>query len=420
MKKTTTFLLCFLLLLFVPSVLAADKLTQGFANPPDEARPWVYWWWLNSNITPQAITRDLEELKEKGFGGALIFDADGSNQDGNRRVPAGPMFSSPEWTELFLHAINEADRLGLSLSLNILSGWNLGGPFVTTEHSAKHIAHSATDVEGGRTVDIMLPKPPVRLDTYTDITVLAIRGWETDAPHIVEVKASSSQSDFPPTRAVDGDPSSYWVAYGYTPAHGPTPERPQWLEIRYSQPIEVDQFIVRGRANFGPTKCILYISEDGETFQPVREFTVENDRESSIPLTRTTALAFRLVIHGSYDPRNVQIADMALLLGDQRYLGGRRQPMLDLFAEKILIRNMRPSSAPDCRPLMFDEPEIPGEVFPKVEEVICLAQYMDEEGRLRWEAPEGQWIVLRFGYTPSGSRVSTASGDGQGLVLDYL
>lgn len=32
---------------------------------------------LNGNVTKEAITRDLEEMKAKGFSGALIFDADG-------------------------------------------------------------------------------------------------------------------------------------------------------------------------------------------------------------------------------------------------------------------------------------------------------------------------------------------------------
>ena len=29
---------------------AADALERGFTRPPDSARPWVYWFWLNGNI----------------------------------------------------------------------------------------------------------------------------------------------------------------------------------------------------------------------------------------------------------------------------------------------------------------------------------------------------------------------------------
>lgn len=49
----------------------------------------------------------------------------------NRPAHAGPAFDSAESTKLFVHACKEAKRLDLELSLNIQSGWNLGGPVVT-------------------------------------------------------------------------------------------------------------------------------------------------------------------------------------------------------------------------------------------------------------------------------------------------
>ena len=52
----------------------AAPLESGFANPPPEARLRAYWWWLNGNVTKAAITRDLEEMAAKGFGGAAEGD----------------------------------------------------------------------------------------------------------------------------------------------------------------------------------------------------------------------------------------------------------------------------------------------------------------------------------------------------------
>ena len=54
---------------------AEPGLECGFADPPHEARPWVFWWWLESNVSKAGITRDLEEMKSKGIAGALLFDA---------------------------------------------------------------------------------------------------------------------------------------------------------------------------------------------------------------------------------------------------------------------------------------------------------------------------------------------------------
>ena len=54
---------------------AADKLAQEFRQPPASARPWVYWFWLNGNITRAGITADLEAMQRAGIGGVLIMDS---------------------------------------------------------------------------------------------------------------------------------------------------------------------------------------------------------------------------------------------------------------------------------------------------------------------------------------------------------
>ena len=87
----------------INSEIGYINLETGFLNPPHSAGVRCFWWWLNGNVTKEAITRDLEEMKDKGFSGALIFDANGANQQGNENVPAGPLFASPEWTKLFVH-----------------------------------------------------------------------------------------------------------------------------------------------------------------------------------------------------------------------------------------------------------------------------------------------------------------------------
>src|SRR6266404_400639 len=68
-------------LLFVLIVLALktyaesfSDLQRGFLHPPDSARPWIFWFWLNGNITSNGITADLEAMKRVGIGGVVIMD----------------------------------------------------------------------------------------------------------------------------------------------------------------------------------------------------------------------------------------------------------------------------------------------------------------------------------------------------------
>ena len=114
-------------------------------------------------------------MHDKGFSGAMIFDAGTELRWGpDENPPNGPMFSSPEWTELYLHALKEAKRLDLELGLSIQSGWNLGGPFVTLDDKAKQITWSEVQVEGAANlIEKKLPVPKSNYDYYRDICVLA-------------------------------------------------------------------------------------------------------------------------------------------------------------------------------------------------------------------------------------------------------
>ena len=154
---------------------APSALEAGWENPLRDARLRAYWWWLNGNVTSNAITRDLQEMKAKGFGGALICDADGSNQDGNDRVKHGPTFFSPEWRALYKHTLREADRLGLEMSLNIQSGWNLGGPMVTPDDAPKKLVWTEARVTGPTNLSLRLLQAKGRDGFYRDLFVLAWR-----------------------------------------------------------------------------------------------------------------------------------------------------------------------------------------------------------------------------------------------------
>ena len=173
-KINITILVFLMIALSLPGSLtfASNDLESGFANPPHTAGIRAFWWWLNSNVTEEAITRDLEEMKAKGYNGALIFDADGSSQQGNHKVPAGPVFAGGEWTKLFVHACKEARRLNLELSLNIQSGWNLGGPNVTAEQATQQLVWSKTLIEGPVKIQQVL-ETPKHNDFYRDVTVIA-------------------------------------------------------------------------------------------------------------------------------------------------------------------------------------------------------------------------------------------------------
>ncbi len=140
-----------------------------FALPPPQARPWVYWFWLNGNITREGITADLEAMKKAGIGGALIMEVDQGTPVGN--VP----FAGPQWRELFKHVLREASRLGLEINMNGDAGWcGSGGPWVTPKNSMKKVVWSEAETKGAGTTHITLRQPESVAGFYRDICVLAI------------------------------------------------------------------------------------------------------------------------------------------------------------------------------------------------------------------------------------------------------
>jgi len=162
-----------------------DVLSRSFVNPPDSARPGVYWYFMDGNLSREAMTADLESMKETGLGNLVFLEV-------NVGVPRGKVdFFSKEWQELFVHAVREAERLGIEITMGVGPGWTgSGGPWVKLEESMKHLVASSSSVQGPGPCSILLPVPPPRrpffgeggltnlmrkqwLDYYEDVIVLA-------------------------------------------------------------------------------------------------------------------------------------------------------------------------------------------------------------------------------------------------------
>ena len=156
-------------------------LADRFLDPPLSARPAAYWAWLNGNVSLPQLTRELEEMKDKGLSGAYIFDVGARDPEGI--IPPGPAFMGPESVRAIGHAIREATRVGLELGFVTSSSWNAGGPWVTPNDASMGLYHSETIVEGPVRFSQVLPFPSVPKNTprrrngfpvyYKDIAVLA-------------------------------------------------------------------------------------------------------------------------------------------------------------------------------------------------------------------------------------------------------
>jgi hypothetical protein len=157
-------------------VLIAGEMEKNFVNPPDSARPGVYWYFLNGNFNGKEMTADLESMKAVGIGNLVFLEV-------SIGTPPGPVaFMSPKWQELFVQAVRDAERLGIDISLAIGPGWcGSGGPWVKPEQAMQHLVFSTVELKGPQSYSAVLPLPKQRSTQwhnmgslfYEDVTVLA-------------------------------------------------------------------------------------------------------------------------------------------------------------------------------------------------------------------------------------------------------
>ena len=359
------------------AVRAGDDLARAFTAPPVKSRAWCYWWWLNGAASKEGITRDFEEMRKQGISGALLFDAGEAGAD----APRGPKFMSDEWRELHKHAVREADRCGIALGVNLCSGWNAGGPWVTPEHAAKKMVVAQTVVTGPGRVSVALSQPPSVQGFYRDIVVLAapVPGGSGG-----KLLASSHYQHYGPALAEDGDDESRWVSNGGKPGMGPTPANPEFLQFDFAEPKAAAGLFLKAYSDCGPKDVEVQCSDDGEAFRSIKRLALKPRDAATIAFEETRAKHFRVVFLTSYPYQNanwnVQVAEIALLAKGQ-------------------------------------EPPRPGWDRTRA---VDVTKFVDQTGQLNWDTPAGSWLVLRIGCTLHGNTIKCVGGGPGGLEIDTM
>lgn len=110
-----------------PSASASRALEEGFLSPPDDARPRVWWHWMNGNVTMEGAMADIEWMHRVGVGGFHVFDAGLTTpQIVDHRVT----YMSDEWKSIFEACIRKAESYGMETAVAGSPGWSeTGGPW---------------------------------------------------------------------------------------------------------------------------------------------------------------------------------------------------------------------------------------------------------------------------------------------------
>jgi len=417
---------------------ADDPLEAGFRNPPNEAKPRVWWHWMNGNITKEGIKLDLEWMQRVGIGGFQNFDASlFPDQVVDKRL----VYMTPEWKDAFAYATTLADQLGLEMAIAGSPGWSeSGGPWVTPAQAMKKVVWSETRVEGGRRFTGVLPKPPTTTgpfqnapvtsflaalsgqapkpqpEFYKDSAVVAYRVPAGDVPlNDLHPVVTSSGGTIDAALLGDGD----YVKFAALPK-APVGQK-AWVQLAFSKPVGVrgaSLAIAGFKWPFGPPPAgpDLEASDDGQAFRKVANIPQGTAAQNTVSFAPVAARYFRVAFVTPPPPPRIdidlplpppptdhQIAELVL------HAGAR----VNRFEEKAAFVPLAGLSE------MATPPVAPGDAVGK-SDVVDLTSKMGSDGALDWTPPPGQWIVLRMGSSLLGVTNHPASPEGTGFEVDKL
>ena len=423
---------------------SADPLRSGFENPPNGARPRVWWHWMNGNITQEGIKLDLEWMHRAGLGGFQNFDAAlGTPPVVEKRLA----YMTPDWKEAFLYATKLADQLGLEEAIAGSPGWSeTGGPWVPSSEGMKKYVWSETPVRGGAPFTGKLAAPPSNTgafqnlgiedagammgpgpkvqDFYADSAVIAYRVPASDVAVHAKMAASSGSPDY--GLLSDGDLQKT-ALLPIAPA-GET----SWIQWEFApaQTIRAFTIALGGRNPFdaftppgGETGKALEASDDGQTFRVIAAVPKGGATEHTIAFEPVTAKFFRLTFKTLPPPpspfADLDFSDMGFKLpppptdyqiSELVLHSGAR---VNRFEEKAAFTPM-----PDLYQFATAHVDAADAIGKK--DVIDLTSKMHPDGTLEWTPPEGNWVVLRFGYSLIGITNHPATAEATGLEVDKL
>ncbi len=122
-------------------------LYQSFQNPPNQARPFVRWWWNGGRVNEKELVRELDLLKSKGISGVEInpiaFPAGNNPMD----HPVHEWLGN-DWLEILKRTLAAAKERNITCDIIVGSGWPFGGEFLEKEEQIQLLALGTRKLKG--------------------------------------------------------------------------------------------------------------------------------------------------------------------------------------------------------------------------------------------------------------------------------
>lgn len=382
---------------------SSGELARNFATPPESVQTGVYWYWISGNISEEGVVRDLHAMKRAGINRAFIGNI---GQDGlytDRNV----LLMSDEWWKILHTALKTATELGIEIGIFNSPGWSQsGGPWVKPEEAMRYLASAQIVVEGPRHIETRIEAPAADFEDVRTIAYPAPEDYASRPDARVKTDFKAKDAD----AIIDGD-----AATGITLPAG----RANTITFNCREPYTARSLTLKLLPSPAAYGARLEAETDGE-YRTIATFAVDRSNPAlnvgfdpyapvTVSFPATTARRFRLV------------TDAAGQAGGLAEVELSAQPRIASYAEKTLAK-MCQTPLPYWSHYMWPaQAEIDRtECAIDPASVKDISASMSADGTLKWDVPEGRWIVMRTGMTPTGVTNSPATPEATGLEIDKM
>lgn len=377
-----------------------------FAQQNENAKPWVFWYWVKGAVSKAGITADLEAMKTNGIAGAYLMSIQGPDKTPVYNPPAVQL--TPEWWKMVEFAMSEAKRLNVKLGMHVSDGFALaGGPWITPDLSMQKVVWSKLVVNSSTAI-ITLPQPESKENYYKDIAVYAYPSPSGEGV--------STRTIIPKITASNGTDATGLIKPGNKVNFGSN--EPCYIQYEFEKPFTCRTITIKINGNnYQAQRLAIEVSNDGKTYRSIgrlespRHGWQDTDEDVTHSIVPTTAKFFRFIYDKKGSEPGAEDLDAAKWKPSLKLIN------LELSSEAKINQYEGKNGSVWRVSKRSIAAEIVNDASIPLNKIINLSTKLNPDGTLNWKAPNGNWIILRVGHTSTGHTNATGGG-GAGLECD--
>ncbi len=387
----------------------SDQDKAAFLKPGKVYYPETWFHFIGGNVAKKGITADLEAIAGAGISGITLFHGQFGGPWPHVDTPITCL--SPLWDDAVRYTALECRRLGLKFSMENCPGWAMaGGPWIKPEEAMRQLVWSRNDIRGGKKVEIQLTMPQPSEEPWRDyksVAVLAFPQPLDDKGDTLSVASAKSNGKTDWTKLLTNESKE---PVSLDPASANNPDS---FEVTFSKVVVVRTIQLPKITSFNypfsyePAVSIKVeaILPDGTATEILNQDLPESNFQDDIPLTLacvkdvpTNKLKLSIV--------NKHPISVAFV----HFFSAARENNWETKAAWVL-RSVGPSD---------QQYQQSAKAYIDPAQVMDISGYVNADGVLEWNAPPGDWTILRIGHVNAGKKNGPAPPEGTGWECDKL